>query len=273
MTELSTENVLHPRQVTELRESRAQLEVMLSAPPHIRSQLQDGGAHVQNQVKGIDAMLSQAAKPIPAEEIDSAVQQEQDLREKWLNGMPTQAEMRRNPSGAVDKHRAWEKRSKVKVLEWKNLRRRLHASGISHHGLPDEGDISNVEMYRPVGGSQELNMHGEQIEGKIIHLSPPGAGPVAMMSDDQANLLKSINPDLYAKMATLSNEERANVLEVVDHVAGLEKEEELSKEPKPKHWEETDIQKLRRECKHLGIKTGAKSKVWMRDEIAKVKEA
>ena len=256
---------------------------MLSAPPHIRSQLQDGGAHVQNQVKGVDAMLAQAAKPIPAEEIDTAVKQEQDLREKWLSGMPTQAEMRRNPSGAVDKHRAWEKRSKVNVLEWKNLRRRLHASGISHHGLADESDISNVEMYRPQGGSGELNMHGEQISGKIIHLPPAGSGPTAVMSDEQADLLKSVNPDLHAKMATLSNDERAEVLELVERYAGLAAEPSVESPiaPREKHWNksrkekyaESELCKLRTEAKTLGIKTNQKSKTWIREEIAKVKEA
>ncbi|KKL86602.1 hypothetical protein LCGC14_1943120, partial [marine sediment metagenome] len=42
-----------------------------------------------------------------------AVKTEELLRESWLNGMPTQAEMRRNPPGAVDKNTSWQKRTKT----------------------------------------------------------------------------------------------------------------------------------------------------------------
>lgn len=214
----STEPLLHPRQVQELREERSKFERMLAAPPHVRNQLADGGAQAQRRIQDIDKMLQQAPKPYAPEELDAAVREEKQLREEWLNGMPTQAEMRRNPAGAVDKHRAWEKRSKDAVLKWKRVRRRLHASGISEHGLDDESAISNIERYRPAGGSFELNMHNEQIEGKTIHGPVPGAGPAAVMSDEQAAVLKEINPDLHANMALMSNDQRRDTLEIVDKI-------------------------------------------------------
>ncbi len=233
MTELSTENLLHPRQVTELNDRKAELAGMLSAPPYIRAQLADGGAGVEKQVRDIDGMLKQAAAPIPPDEIDAAVKDEALLREKWLEGMPTQAEMRRNPPGAVDKNTAWQRNTKTAVAQWKNLRRRLHASGISEHRLSDEGDVSNIEMYRPVGGSGEMNMDNAQIAGKDYRLPPPGAGPVAIMSDKDAEVLGQTNPELLAAMGTLSNDQRAEVLEMVRTITRLE-ETPVAVKPKKK---------------------------------------
>ena len=222
-----TSNLLHPRQISEFKEIKAKLEGMLSQPGYVRDQLADGGSAVFEQLKGLDKMLEQAPKPIPAEQIDDAVKMEVHLREAWLHGMPTQAEMRRNPTGATDKNTAWNDRVKLDVLRWKHLRRRLHASGISEHRLANESDISNIEMYRPAGGPQELNMHNEQIPGADIYLPPPGVGPVAVMSDDDRETLQTINPELADKMATLSNEDRSQVLELVRRM------NELQEAPKP----------------------------------------
>ncbi len=236
MTELSTENVLHPRQVTELNETKARLAGMLSAPPYIRDQLADGGAGVQKQIRDIDNMLKQAPEPIPPDEIDAAMKSEVLLREKWLEGMPTQAEMRRNPPGAVDKNMAWQKRTKKDVARWKRLRRQLHASGISEHKLVDEGDVSNIEMYRPRGGSGEMGMDNAQIDGKDYHLPPPGAGPVAVMSDSDSAILAATNPELLAQMPTMTNDQRAAVLEMVRTIATLEEKPKEKVPTKDKSW-------------------------------------
>ena len=223
MTELSTENLLHPRQVTELNDRKAELAGMLSAPPYIRAQLADGGAGVQKQVRDIDNMLKQAAVPIPPDQIDAAVKTEKLLREAWGGSdMPTDTEMRRNSPGCVDKNIAWSKKHKTEVAQWKNLRRRLHASGISEHRLSDEGDVSNIEMYRPHGGSGELSMDNAQIAGKDWRLPPPGAGPVTIMSDKDAEVLGQTNPELLAAMGTLTNDQRAEVLEMVRTITRLE---------------------------------------------------
>jgi hypothetical protein len=265
MTELSTENVLHPRQVSELNEDKSRLEKMLGSAPYIRSQLVDGGANVVKQIQGIDKMLEQAPKPIPKEQLDAAVNTEKLLRESWLIGMPTQAEMRRNPSGAVDKNRSWSDRNKTGILQWKQLRRRLHASGVSKHRLADEGDISNIEIYRPEGGPGELNMHNEQIPGKVMSLPPAGAGPATVMSDEQAEMLQSINPELHGKMALLSNDQRAEVLGLVDNLIGGVK----SKPKKPKgSYNESPIALLRTEAKSLGINVFQKGREQLRTEIA-----
>lgn len=216
---ITTENVLHPRQTVGLRETKARLEGMLAAPAFIRNQLQDGGSLVQNQIDDIDKTLEQAAKPILPDQVDDAVRLEAKLREEWVVGMPTQAEMRRNYAGAVDKNIAWTNRNKAKILRWKQLMRRLHASGISKHRLADENDVSNIEMFRPVGGAQELNPDNAQIPRPTMKLPPAGAGPVAVMSDEQATLLKQVSPETFVQMGVFSNEQRAAILAMIDDLA------------------------------------------------------
>lgn len=210
---LSTQIPLHPRQVQELKSDRAEFEANLSGP--FRDQIENPEA-VRRQIRETDKVLQQAAKPIPADQIDVAVKLEQTLRDGWLNGMPSQAEMRKNPPGAVDRHRKWEVETKVPyVLPWKALRCRLHASGISESHLPDQGDISNIEMYRPKGGSGELSMDNAQIPGKSWHLPPPGAEPAVIFSEDDLALLQTLDPELRESVALMPNGARRKLLDAL----------------------------------------------------------
>lgn len=290
----TTVNLLHPRQVSELTDTKAKLERMLGAAPYIRDQLQDGGAIAQKQIQSINKVLEQAPEPISAAEMDAAVRLEAELRTDWLDGMPTQAEMRRNPPGATDKNAAWLNRHKTAVLRWKHLRRRLHASGVSEHRMADAGDISNVEMFRPHGGAGEMSMDNAQIPAKsTTHLPPPGAAPMAVMSPEQSQLLKSISPEAHAQMALVSNEQRANVLDLIDGLlAGVEDtpatpgtqtvsapaEAPATPAPAAKKsgakrkargsYNESELGLLRAEAKSLGINCWQKSKVALKHEIA-----
>ena len=215
---LDTKSVLHPRQVAELTESRAKLREMLNQPDFITGQLQDGGAMIDKQLRATDKLLAQAPQPYEPDEIDAAVKLETELRADWLEGMPTQAEMRRNVSGAVDKNMAWNGRNKDKVLAWKTIRRRLHASGISDHGLAEENDISNIEMFRPVGGAQELNMDNAQIPGQQYHFPPGGIARAEVMSDAQSEALEIIDPELHGRIALMDAEGRAAVFKLMDQI-------------------------------------------------------
>lgn len=286
-----TKNLLHPRQVNDLTETRKKLEGVMSAPAYVRNQLADGGALMQKQIQDIDRVLQQAPQPIPANQIDAAVKLEEELRTDWLQGMPTQKEMSRNPTGAVDKNMAWDRRSKQAVLRWKHLKRRLHASGISEHRLAGEGDVSNIERHRPAGGSGELNMDNEQIARPSWSLPPPGAGPAAVMAPAEAALLAEVDPDLRAQMPMLDNETRQKVLEIirdsmpapandntppkyVDTLTGGDVNAEYEKvvedlPVKP----QTEIGALRAEAKPLGINTYGMGKDEIRAEIVKVKGA
>lgn len=210
----STKPLLRPNQVESYKAEAALQEHMLSLPGNI-----GGGIDRRQIVRHLRSLQhdleTQTPRIYPLDDLDAAVRRETQLREDIQQGMPTQAEMRRTPAGAVDKHMAWEKRNKTKLLEWKNIRLRLLESG----QLGDKAhaqDAANFERFRPNGGAQELNMHNEKITGKEIHLPPPDAGPVTVMSDAQSETLKGVNPELHAKMAVLSNDQRAEVLALVD---------------------------------------------------------
>ena len=217
MIQVSTANLLHPRQVSELTDNNKRLRAILNSGPHITNQLQDGGAHITQQIRNNEKFLEQAPVPIPKKEIDEAVKMESRLRAEWLKGMPTQAEMRKNPPGAVDKNMSWQSKTKKKQLQWKHLRRRLHASGISEHKLSDEGDISNVEIYRPHGGSGEMSMDNAQIPGKN-HFLPDKVTLAAVMDDKEEAFLKENAPDVLEEMALLNNEMRHKVLDKVREI-------------------------------------------------------
>ena len=207
--QLSTQNVLHPRQVQEISERKAQLKEILNAPPHIRGQLQDNGKMIHQQMKEAESLMGQAAKPFSDDELSEAVKTEETLRESWLEGMPTQAEMRKNPPGAVDKNINWEKRKKQEVLQWKNLCRRLHASGVD----ASDNDVSNIEMYRPSGGSGEMSMDNAQITGKQWNIPSFDSGLPVVFTDNDKEALSEIDPDIASQLALMDNDQRAKVKE------------------------------------------------------------
>lgn len=221
--QLSTANVLHPNQVRETNELKKQLRGIIDSPPHVRNQIQDMKS-IRKQDQDADALLKQAPEPIAPGDIDGAVRAERQLRESWLEGMPTQAEMRRNPPGAVDKNIRWNRDKKSDVLRWKNLRRRLQATGMD---LP-VNDVSNVELYRPVDGS--MNMDNAQIEGKDLKIPSFDNGLPVVFNDEDKAVIEEIDPDIASQLAILDNEKRAAVKEFIQGLGNAD-------EPEPtKSW-------------------------------------
>lgn len=208
----STTQLLRAEQVTDLTDMKNQLENTLHGPAYITNQIQDIGALRTRLRNTVQMLENQAPTAYQPEMVDEAVSREKELRESALVGMPTDAEMRRNPSGAVDKHRQWEKLHKNEILEWKNIRRRLHAGG-QVDGLGDATDVANFELFRPQGGPQELNMHGEQIQGQEFFMdhSPRSV----TMSDQEITTLQAIDPDLAGQLATLSPEIRKGIKDFI----------------------------------------------------------
>jgi hypothetical protein len=208
-----TAPLLSTVQVSEFEDEKRTMEGVLEAPAYIRSRIQDiDGMH--RRLRNVKEQLDRETPRAYANgELDAAVKREAELRAQFTAGMPTQAEMRRNPAGAVQKHRQWESRNKRAVLEWKNVRKRLLASGAIDAPL-DSPDIGNVELYRPAGGSQELNMHGEQIPGKQFYM-PGQVTPGTVMSDAEVKLLQSIDPEIAERLALLDNDQRAEVKELL----------------------------------------------------------
>ena len=146
------QNLLRPEQRQAMNEERDTLQAKL-ANPHI----QDKGAVVK-QLRTIEHQIdTQTPKPFIGIELDKARKRADALKAKILEGMPSQEEMRKNPPGAVGKHRAWEAKNKAAIIEWKNLQLRIN------HNSQDP-DVANFEKFRPTGST--LNMHGAQIPGQ-----------------------------------------------------------------------------------------------------------
>jgi hypothetical protein len=195
-----TKPYLRPHQVEQLHAEKQAIESMLTAPEHIRSLIQDKGSMLK-QVRAIDTMLHEdSAKPYVQDEMDRAARREVELREDLTASMPTQAEMRRAPPGAIDKHRKWETTNKGKILEWKNLRLRLHASGlIDDHATAT--DVANLEKFRPSGASHELNMDNALVSGKDIYLPPGRIAVRNVMSEEDRKAMLERDSELAAAAA------------------------------------------------------------------------
>ena len=163
-----TEPYLRPHHVDSLLEDKRGIEDTLSNQ-FLSNAVQDRGAMMRHHRQITTQLRDDAPKPYVAEEQDVANKRVAELEDLITTGMPTQAEMRRNPSGAVDKHRLWEERNLQNILEWKNVRLRMHASGMID-APGDARDVANIEMLRPRYSAQEVAMHGEQIVGKTISL-------------------------------------------------------------------------------------------------------
>ena len=135
------------------------------------------------------------------------------MREEFLQGMPTQAEMRKNPSGATDKHRLWQSRTGRAVQKWKHIRLRLHAGGDLTE-LRDASDIANIEQFRPVGGAQELGMQNTQIPGTEYHV-PKGVPSTVVITDEQRQEVEQTVPELAGKIALMDAEQRRELIAIL----------------------------------------------------------
>lgn len=209
----TTTPLLKPRQVEDMKEEQKMLEDSLSAPAHVSGRIQDKPAMFR-QLNNIKQTLERdMPREYAVHELDLAKSREAELINQIRQGMPTQEEMRRNPPGAVDKHRAWEARNKNAILEWKNIRKRLHASDAIDDCLPDSTDLSNIEMYRPSGGAQQMNMDNAQIPGTEYHMDHNPTSVV--FSDDEISTLQRLDPDLAKSLCTMPAEARTAIKAII----------------------------------------------------------
>jgi hypothetical protein len=163
------ETHLRESQIQDLKAEKTRLEGILSDP---KAQLQERGA-MQQQVRQIDNQVGKHAPPsLTGEQLDAAVREEREHREKLLEGMPSQEEMRKSPPGAIGKHLKWDRRAKEVVNErgetrlqaWKNRRLELHRGS-------DDPDVANFEIHRP--RTSTLNMDNAFIPGAVHSLPSP----------------------------------------------------------------------------------------------------
>jgi hypothetical protein len=195
---------LRPDQIIEIENEIKVCEGKLRSP-----YIQDKG-EVHEQLRRMQTQLeTQAPKPYKAEEIDRAVRREAELRVGWQNGMLSQEEMRKSPAGAPDAHRNWEKRNKAKIFEWQNIMRRLHVG-------TDDTEVASIERFRPTAST--MGMHDALIPGKQFFLPPAGAKPAVTFTDEQLAILKNINPEVAAMLATASNEQRAEIKQAISGI-------------------------------------------------------
>jgi hypothetical protein len=203
----TTTPLLTADQMLGYQEEEKQLQGQLSAPPHIRKQIQNAGA-MADRLRQVKKLIETTAPRAyaPAER-DGAVGRLQELEAQITAGMPTQEEMRCNPPGAVDKHMAWERRNKSAILEWKNIRRRMHMTEIGNGPVEVAKDISNIEHLRPHGLTQSMDMAGAQITRKNFFI-PPGVTHGVVLSDAEIATVRAIDAELADKIAIMTPEQR-----------------------------------------------------------------
>jgi hypothetical protein len=213
----TTSPLLTPEQVLGYQQEEADLQRTLSAPPHIRKQIQNAGA-MADRLRQVKRLMEQTApKAYAPQERDGAAARLRELEAQITAGMPTQEEMRRNPPGAVDKHMAWEKRNKRAILEWKNIRRRMHMTEIGNGQVEAARDISNIEMLRPHGLTQSMDMAGAQIQGKHFFM-PDRVQTATVFSDAEIATVRGIDPALADQIALMTPEQREALKEALGGV-------------------------------------------------------
>lgn len=106
---------------------------------------QEGRHTMRRRILHIEERLEREGPPeVNGETRDVLAKRLQELNEKIRVGMPTTEVMRRNPPGAVDQHRKWERTNKPLILERQNILRTLHPDD-------DSKDLTNIDMIRPSG--------------------------------------------------------------------------------------------------------------------------
>lgn len=203
----TTSPLLTAEQMLGYQQEESQLQAQLTAPPHIRKQIQNAGA-MADRLRQVKRLIETTApKAYAPAERDGAAARLKELEAEITAGMPTQEEMRRNPPGAVDKHMAWERRNKTNILEWKNIKRRLHMTEIGNGPVEVAKDISNIEHLRPHGLTQSMDMAGAQISGKHFFI-PPQVQSGVVFSDAEIAKVRAVDADLADQIAIMTPEQR-----------------------------------------------------------------
>lgn len=199
-TVFDTKPLLRPKQLEDAKSELKALEAKITDKG-----IEDK-AEAMRQYRRVSKSVNEQTPqpPVDAEEEGKMVARERELREKILEGMPSQEEMRKAPPGAVDKHIAWERRNKRNILEWKNIRLRLS------HG--EEAEAANLERYRPTAST--LSMDNAHIAGKNFFM-PETTGPSVIITDEEYDILVKNAPEIAFKLALLDNRQRTEVKAVI----------------------------------------------------------
>jgi hypothetical protein len=228
-----TTSLLRPNQVEEMHEEIHNLEKMLSAPPHIRSQITDRRSMQQRLIRLKKEADDYTPRPFQASERDAAVKEFAALADTIRAGMPSSEEMRRNPPGAVGKQTTWDKRNKKAVQRYKHLALRLLAGGDLPAHLDHAGDVANIEMLRPLKTSHDVSMDGAQIPKKTdIHIGADPVGTVLFTAEEEA-ALNQFAPALAGMLAVMDNDQRTEVKAMLEKLMAAQAVPSAPKPEKP----------------------------------------
>ena len=228
-------NLLRPEQVNELNQEEAHTKYMLKQPDTDKGTL-------NKQLHRIQKMrVDQSPPTVDGAQMDRLIVRNEDLKDKILQGMPSQEEMRKAPPGSVSKHIAWEKRNKKAIVEWKNNQLTIHKGSESN-------DIANLELFRPVKST--LSMDNALIPGKQYHMPD---GPLALhnvMSDGDKEQLEGTRLDLIQQALDNDDENLARFIGV-DLKALKDKLEKDSEGIRARQAEAEELEKLSESTEEL----------------------
>lgn len=157
--------LLNKEQIDDLKDEKGQLEQAISPSNPYRSKISKPQL-MHQRLKAIDKQLdTYAPEPLQGHEKDKLAKLEQELRESFVQGMPTEEEMRKNPAGMVARHMKWEKINKKNIKTWKNVVRQLEPDS-------DDPDLASIERFRPAGVMDRL-VAGAQISGAMNYRNIP----------------------------------------------------------------------------------------------------
>jgi hypothetical protein len=188
----SVPTYLRPVQVDEMKRDKENLEGQLRNP-HIQDK-----ASVARQLSGVNRQLeTQTPQPFPEEVGDKAAARINELRERIREDMPTQAEMRKAPPGAVNKELAFQQKHKQNIQEYKALMLRQNAG-------TDDNEVASIERFRPEGGSGEMNMDNALIAGTNYNFGAPVPPAVNVMTDEEREAALADKEELRQVMEGLN---------------------------------------------------------------------
>jgi hypothetical protein len=151
---------LRQHQIDEIENEKHVIERTLTN----QRDIQDRG-NLESHLKRIDKQIAEQAPPdLTGEERDRMSRECREIEERLVPMMPSDEEMRRNPSGVVGRHMRYEKASKSKdhfdegdIFRWKDNQLALNKGD-------DDPDVANFERMRPLHNSG--SMLGAQISGQ-----------------------------------------------------------------------------------------------------------
>lgn len=208
-------NHLRFDQIRLKRRQMEDLETSVNPPPHLAKMVQI--ANVPAARKRLAALRRAVErgtpKPYAPTERDLAVARQRELEDEIRRGMPTSVEMRRNLPGSERKHTEWERARKDAILEWKAIKRRLHATEVGNGEMSADGYMANVEDLRPIG-SENVDTAGAQIPGRVFHI-PNASEPATVFSDAELAWLTQNDPRLAMQVVMMTNAQRAELKQII----------------------------------------------------------